>query len=86
MITGGSGGGVIEIGSNVSLSCTASGDESMTYSYQWLKYDGEIVGETSPVISFSPLREADVGQYNCRVSDDFLTTISDSVVIDVEGE
>ncbi len=29
---------------------------------------------------------ADVGQYNCRVSDGSMTTTSDGVVINVEGE
>ncbi len=65
MITGG-GGGVFTAGASHSLTCTASGGASMTYTYQWLKYDGDIVGETSSTISFSPLREADVGRYNCH--------------------
>ncbi len=38
------------------------------------------------VYSFSPLREADVGRYNCRVSVGSMTTTSDGVVINVEGE
>ncbi len=84
MITG--GGGTLTAGTNHNLTCTASGGASMTYTYQWLRYDGVIVGETSSTISFSPLREADVGRYNCRVSDGFLTTTSDGVVINVEGE
>ncbi len=84
MITG--GGGVLTVGTSHSLTCTASGGASMTYTYQWLRYDGDIVNETSPTISFSPLREADVGRYNCRVSDGFITITSDGVVINVEGE
>ncbi len=86
MITGGSG--VFTAGASHSLTCTASGGASMTYTYQWLRYDGDIVGETSSTISFSPLREADVGRYNCRVSDGsmHMTTTSDGVVINVEGE
>ncbi len=58
----------------------------MTYTYQWLRYDGDIVGETSSTISFSPLREADVGRYNCRVSDGSMTTTCDGVVINVESK
>ncbi len=84
MITG--GGGMFTVGANHSLTCTASGGESMTYTYQWLRYDEDIVNETSSTISFSPLREADVGQYNCRVSDGSMNTTSDSMVINVEGE
>ncbi len=37
----------------------------MTYTYQWLRYDGDIVGDTSSTTSFSPLREADVRRYAC---------------------
>ncbi len=74
------------LGSFYSLNCTASGGASMTYTYQWLRYDGDIVSETSSIISFSPLREADVGRYNCLVSDGSMTTTSDGVVINIEGE
>ncbi len=70
-------------GASHSLTCTASGGASMT---QWLRYDGDIVGETSSTISFSPLREADDGRYNCRVSDCSMTITSDGVMINVEGE
>ncbi len=80
MVTDGSG--EFTAGASHSLTCTASGGASMTYTYQWLRYDGDIVGET---ISFSPLREADDGRYNCRVSDGIMTTTSDGVVINVEG-
>ncbi len=84
MITG--EGGVFIVGANHSLTCTASGGASMTYTYQWLRYDGDIVNETSSTISFFPLREADIGRYNCRVSNGSLNNISDDVVINVEGE
>ncbi len=84
MIMGDSG--VFTSGASHSLTCTANEGASMTYTYQWLRYDGNIVGETSPTISFSPLREADVGRYNCRVSDGFMNITSDGVVINIEGE
>ncbi len=84
MITG--GGGVLTAGTNHSLTCTANGSASMAYTYQWLRYDGDIVNKTSSTISFSPLREANVGRYNCRVSDGSMTTTSNGVVINVEGE
>ncbi len=77
------GGDVFTVGANHSLTCTASGGASMTYTYQWLRYDEDILGEASSTISFSPLREADVGRYTCQVSDDFLTTTSDGVEINV---
>ncbi len=84
MITG--GGGVFTAGASHSLTCTASGGASMTYTYQWLRYDGDIDGETSSTISFSPLRETDVGRYNCLVSVGSMTTTSDGVMINVESE
>ncbi len=85
MITDG-GGDTFTVGGNISLTCTANRDISMTYTYQWLKYDRNIVGETSSTISFSPLREANVGRYGCRVSVGSINITSDSVVINVEGE
>ncbi len=84
MITG--GGGIFTVGANHSLTCTASGGVSMTYNYQWLRYEEDIVNETSSTISFSPLRETDAGRYNCRVSDGSTIITSDCVVINVEGE
>ncbi len=84
MITG--GGSVFTAGASHSLACTTSGGASMTYTYQWLRYGRDIVDETSSTISFSPLWEAHVGQYNCRVSDGFMANNSDSVVINVKGE
>ncbi len=84
MIT--SGGGMFKVGASHSLTCTASGGAPITYTYQWLRYDGDINGKTSSTISFPPLREADVGRYNCRVSDGSMTTTSNGVVINVEGE
>ncbi len=84
IITG--SGGLFTAGASHSLTCTASGGVSMTYTYQWLRYGRDIHGETSSTISFSPLREADDGRYICRVSDGSMTTTSDNVVINVEGE
>ncbi len=84
MITG--DGGVFRVGTSHNLTCTASGGASMTYTYQWLRYDGDIVGETSSTISFSPLREADARRYNCRVSDGSMNITSNGMVINVKGE
>ncbi len=81
-----SGVDTFSVGASHNLTCTASGGASMTYTYQWLRYDGDIVGETSPTISFSPVWEADVGRYICRVSDGFTNITSDDVVINVEGK
>ncbi len=84
MITG--GGDVFKAGTNHCLTCTASGGASMAYTYRWQRYGRDIDGETSSTISFSPLREADSGKYNCRVSEGSMNTTSDGVMINVEGE
>ncbi len=80
------GGGMLTVGASHSLTCTASGGASMNYTYQWQRYGEDIVNKTSPTISFTPLREADVGRYNCRVSDGSTNITSDCVMINVEGE
>ncbi len=85
VVINGSGADTFTVGASHSLTCKASGGASMTYTYQWLRYDGDIVGETSSTISFSPLREDDVGRYNCRVSDGSVNiTSDDDVVINIE--
>ena len=84
MITG---GGTLTAGTSHSLTCTASGGASMTYTYQWLRNDEVLNNQNLPnMYSFSPLREADVGRDNCRVSVSSMTITSNDVVINVEGE
>ncbi len=83
MITG--GGGTLLVGEHHTLTCSVSLGASTSYTYQWEK-NGMMLNQNSSTISFSPLREADVGQYKCLVSDGSMNTTSDYVVINVEGE
>ena len=71
------------------LTCQVSGGDTtttMSTSYQWLKNDQVINGQTSSTLSFSPLRDTDTGRYNCRGTRGPSTSTSNSVVITVNGE
>ncbi len=46
---------MFRVGASHNLTCTASGGASMTYTYQWLRYDGDIVGETSSSLLYVKL-------------------------------
>ena len=82
------GGGTFTAGQTHShtLTCQVSGgDASMMASYQWLKDDQVLNGQTSSTLSFSPLRDTDAGRYNCRGTKGPTSTSGD-VVITVSGE
>ena len=84
MLTG--SGGTLTEGQNHILTCTASGGESMVYTYMWLK-DGSVVsGQTSSTYSFSPLLVVHSGRYSCQVLDGSMTVTSEGVDITVESE
>ncbi len=83
MITG--GGGTLLVGNNHSLTCSVSLGVSTSYTYQWKKND-VMLNQNSYTISFSPLREADVGRYNCQVSVGAMTITSNDIIIIVESE
>ena len=80
------GGGTFTTGQSHTLACQVSGGDITTTSYQWLKNDQIINGQTSSTLSFSPLREADTGRYNCRGTRGSFTSTSRDVVITVNGE
>ena len=81
-------GGTLIAGQSHRLTCEVSGGDTtiMTTSYQWLKNDQIINDQTSSTLSFSPLSEADTGQYNCRGTRGSSTDTSNTVVITVNGE
>ena len=84
MLTG--SGGTLTEGQNYMFTCTASGGESMAYTYMWLK-DGNVVsGQTSSTYSFSPLKKMDSGLYSCRVTVGIMNVTSGSVDITVVGK
>ena len=80
------GGGTFTAGQSHTLACQVSGGDITTTSYQWLKNDQIINGQTSSTLSFSPLRDTDTGQYNCRGTRGSSTSTSGDVVITVNGE
>ena len=79
-------GGILTEGQNYVLTCTASGDRSLAYTYMWLRNGSVVSGQTSSTYSFSPLKETDSGRYNCRVSLGSRNNISEAVTITVVGE
>ena len=59
-------------GLNYRLSCEVSGVNSNTsagvhLSYEWKKDDTPL-SETDPLLSFSPLRLSDAGEYSCTAN------------------
>ena len=70
-------------GQNFTIRCILSGAESVNDTvdsmvYQWIKNNGtqtEVVSN-SMVLSFSPLKEIDFGQYTCQI------TVNSSLLID----
>ena len=56
----------------------------MTFTYQWLRYDEDIVGETSSTISYGKLMLDDTIA-ECQMHGS-MTTTSDSVMMNVRGE
>ncbi len=85
VITG--GGGTLLVGDDLTLICSVSHNASTPYTYQWKKNDVMLRNQNPPnMYSFSPLREADVGRYNCRVSVGSMATTSNDIMIMVESE
>ena len=60
--------GILEVGQRYSLNCTIPLLHKIT-AYQWRK-DGEDIQKTSPVLSFSPLKLSDSGNYTCIITID----------------
>ena len=52
-------------GLNYSLACKVSGIDT-TVTYTWRKDDAPL-SEVGPILSFSPLRLSDTGQYSCAI-------------------
>ena len=56
--------------SGYSLTCgvTGTGNLSPSITYQWTKIDGTQTTQVEAVLSFSPLRLSDAGQYTCQAT------------------
>ena len=78
-----------------SLTCTVTGAERLTdagamVTYQWLKNDAVVLGQTMATLSFAPLTFSDAGSYTCRatinsslLSDPITTASSNSESIEL---
>ena len=78
-----SGGGTRIAGYSYFLNCSAPGASVTTY--QWRKDGSVIQDETTDMLSFSPLRLSDAGQYTCEVAVNSMT-LTDDVDISIEGK
>ncbi len=81
------GSGPQRAGENYTLTCTASGGEGCTPAYQWHR-DGTLLTTQSPSgrLSFSPLGQADSGEYTCTVTRGTVTESIVDMTITVRGE
>ena len=77
-------------GEDYTLICTVNrGDSNATTTYQWLRNNSPLSGETSAALSFTPLRQtipSSDGQYVCEATRNGSTVRSNSVTIDVTGK
>ena len=74
-----SGDGTPTAGQSYTLTCSVSGVSVTTY--QWRKDDSVIQGQTTEMLSFSPLRLSDAGQYTCEVIVNSMTLTDDEDVV-----
>ena len=66
-------------GESYTLTCSVSGASVTTY--QWRKDGSVIQGQTTEMLSFSPLRLSDAGQYTCEVIVNSISLTDDENVI-----
>ena len=60
-----------QIGYSLTCDVTVTGAENPSITYQWTKHNGtdtQIQVGTDRVVSFSPLRLSDAGQYTCQAT------------------
>jgi hypothetical protein len=71
----------VSVGSNASLSVTASGTAPL--SYQWFKSGTAVSGATSSTLSLSNVQNSDAGSYTVAVSNSITTTTSSAATLTV---
>ena len=81
------GGATPAVGQSYSFSCSVTG--GTVGSYQWRKDGAVLQGQTTEVLSFSPLRLSDAGRYFCEItvtaaSDAFTAIQNQSIIIQSE--
>ena len=81
------GGATPTVGQSYSLTCSVTG--GTVSSYQWRKDAAVLDGQTTEVLSFSPLTLSDAGQFTCEInvtadSETFTAVQNQSVIIQSE--
>ena len=80
-----SGSGMEIAGQNYTFTCTVTGGGTMTPTYQWLKNNSPLSGQTSATLPLSPLRQSDSGVYICEGTKGLIDMSSNRESIDVVG-
>ena len=78
-------GGEQTAGENHALTCQVTGGGTMTTTYQWMKDEASLSGQTSETLSFFPLRQMDNGSYTCEATRSSISVTSAGVSITVIG-
>ena len=76
-------------GEDYTLTCIIRGGETATTTYQWLRNNSALSGETSATLSFTPFRQttpSSNGQYVCEAMRSGRTVRSEGFTIDVTGK
>jgi probable HAF family extracellular repeat protein len=76
-----SGGGIYGMGTTLTLSVTASGDEPLAY--QWFHDGNALAGQTSATLTITNLQKAHAGDYTVRVSNSYGSEVSGAVTVEV---
>ena len=69
----------VEVGQSLTLSCTVTGSEPITY--QWFKDGSELPGETEDMLAFMAVAYSDFGTYHCVVNNSVNTIQSREAVV-----
>lgn len=79
-----SGGGGFCLGATATFTVAGSSESSL--SYQWLKNNNQIDGETSATLTLSNLSADDAADYACRLTDNCGQVTSDPATVTILGD
>ena len=68
-------------GEAYTLTCLATGGGTTAPTYRWFRDGSLISGQTSATLSFSPLRETDSGAFICEAAKNFVSQLSEAIMI-----
>ena len=69
----------VEVGQSLTLNCTVTGSEPITY--KWFKDGSELPGETEDMLAFIPVDYGNFGTYHCVVNNSVNTIQSREAVV-----